>query len=172
MELGVQKKSKELSIVGIFLILFGIGLLLRKLHVFQHQWTTILWLCLGVAGLLVVIQAFIIRRRGVVFWGSLLFFSSIAVLVHRFAVLQTVPWDLPATISLAVGFSFLMVFLYDPRSVGTLIPVLFFSGYGILYYLWWWDIIDWFDVKYYIFTYWPVLIILWGLSLILRRWRT
>jgi hypothetical protein len=171
MEPITQKRPQGFSIIGIFFILLGTGLIIHKLYPFQYHWTTILWICLGAAGLLSVVQAFITRRRGVVFWGSLLFFSSIAVLVHRFAVLDYIPWDVPATISMAFGLSFLMLFLFDPRRVGTLIPFIFFGGYGVLYYLWWWDIIDWFEMKQYIFTYWPVLIILWGLSLIFRRWR-
>ncbi len=167
----IQQRTQRLSFLGIFFILLGAGLVLRKLHVLHFNWTMILWMCLGVAGLAAVIQAFITRRRGVVFGGSLLFFSSIAVLVHRFAVLDSAPWDIPAIFSLAVGFSFFMVFVFDPRRIGVLIPIFLFGGYGVLYYLWWWDIIDWFEMRHYISTYWPVVIILWGLSLIFRRWK-
>jgi hypothetical protein len=168
MEPIVQKKSPGLSTFGIFLILLGAGLILNKLHLLQYGWKTILWICLGVFGLAAVIHAFISRKRSVVFWGSLLFFVSIAMLVHRLVIIDFTPWDFPATFSLALGLSFLILFFYDPRRFGVIIPVLFFGGYGILYYLWWWDIIDWFDMKYYLHTYWPVLIILWGLSLIFR----
>jgi NADH:ubiquinone oxidoreductase subunit H len=62
-----------------------------------------------------------------------------------------------------------MLFLYDPHRFGALVAVLFFGGYGVLYYLWWWDVIDWFEMKHYVHTYWPMLIILWGISLIFRR---
>jgi hypothetical protein len=91
------------------------------------------------------------------------------MLIHRFELFNFAPWDVPATFSLALGFSFLMLFFYDPRRIGVLIPLLFFGGYGILYYLWWWDVIDWFEMKHYMQTYWPLLIILWGISLIFRR---
>jgi hypothetical protein len=90
------------------------------------------------------------------------------MLVHRFELLNFAPWDVPATFSLALGLSFLMVFFYDPRRFGVLVPVLLFGGYGVLYYLWWWDVIDWFEMKHYVQTYWPALIILWGISLIFR----
>ena len=169
METITQKRSGGFSIFGIFLILLGAGLILSKLNLFHYKWGTILCICLGVAGLAATIQAFITRRRGVVFWGSFLFFSSIAVLVNRFELLNFAPWDVPATFSLALGFSFLMLFFYEPRRFGVLVPMIFFGGYGVLYYLWWWDVIDWFDMKYYVHTYWPVLIILWGISLIFRR---
>jgi hypothetical protein len=171
MEPIVQKRPQGFSLFGIFLILLGAGLILQRLHVLHYNWTMILWMCLGIVGLAAVIQAFITRRRGVIFWGSLLFFSSIAMHVHRFVVLDSAPWDIPAIFSLAIGFSFLMLFLFDPRRIGVLIPVLLFGGYGVLYYLWWWDIIDWFEMRHYFYTYWPVIIILWGLSLIFRRWK-
>lgn len=164
-----EQRLKGFPIFGIFLILLGIGLILSRLHLLHYGWSTILWISLAVVGLASVVQACIVRRRGVVFWGSLLFFISVAMMVHRFAMVEFVPWDWPATISLALGLSFLMTFFYEPRRFGTLIAVLFFGGYGIVYYLWWFDIIDWFDVRYYVRTYWPVLVILWGLSLIFRR---
>ena len=169
METIARKRSGGFSIFGIFLILLGVGLVLSKLHLLHYKWGIVLWSCLGVAGLAAAIQAFITRRRGVVFWGSFLFFVSIAMLIHRFELLNFAPWDVPATFSLALGFSFLMLFFYDPRCIGVLIPLLFFGGYGILYYLWWWDVIDWFEMKHYMQTYWPLLIILWGISLIFRR---
>lgn len=172
METNTRKRSGGFSIFGIFLILLGAGLILNKLNLLQYKWGIILWVCLGIAGLAAAVQAFITRRRGVVFWGSFLFFSSIAMLVHRFELIDFAPWDIPATFSLALGFSFLMLFFFEPRRFGVLVPVLFFGGYGVLYYLWWWDMIDWLEMKHYVHTYWPVLIILWGISLIFRPKRS
>jgi hypothetical protein len=171
MEPLVQKGKLPLSLAGIFFILLGAGLLMQRLNILQHRWSTILWICFCAVGMVAVVQAFIERSRGKAFWGSLLFFVGIAVLVHRFAFVEYEPWDVPATISLAIGLSFLMLYLFDPRRIGVLIPVLLFGGYGVLYYLWWWDIINWFDMKHYIRMYWPALIILWGVSLILHRRR-
>jgi hypothetical protein len=122
-----------------------------------------------VVGVVTVVQAFITRRRGVIFWGSLLFFVSVIMIAHRFVLIDFAPWNMPATFALALGLSFLMLFFFDPRRFGVLIPVIFFGGYGVLYYLWWWDVIDWFEMRHYVFTYWPVFVILWGLSLIFRR---
>lgn len=169
MEPTVQKKSNGLPMFGIFLILLGTGLILNKLHVFRFSWGIILWVCMGLVGVMAVVQAFSMRRRGVVFWGSLLFFVSVTMIAHRFVLADFAPWDMPATFALALGLSFLMVFIYDSRRFGVLVPVLLFGGYGVLYYLWWWDVIDWFEMRHYIFTYWPVFVILWGLTLIFRR---
>ena len=169
MEPTLHKKSSGLPIFGVFLILLGAGFILNKLHVFHYSWGIILWVCLSVVGVVTVVQAFITRRRGVVFWGSLLFFVSVTMIAHRFVLIDFVPWNMPATFALALGLSFLMLFFFDPRRFGVLIPVLFFGGYGVLYYLWWWDVIDWFEMRHYVYTYWPVFVILWGLSLIFRR---
>jgi hypothetical protein len=164
-----EHPSKGFAIFGILLIVLGASLILTRLHILHYGWHTILWIGLAAVGLVSVIQAFVTHRRGVVFWGSLLFFISVAMTVRHLAIADYGSWDLPATMSLAIGLSFLMMYFFDPRRFGTLIFVIFFGGYGILYYLWWWDIIEWFDVRYYVHTYWPVLIILWGLSLIFRR---
>ena len=169
MENSIQKRSLSFSLVGIFLILLGTGILLQRLHILSHQWSTVVWACFGIVGFLAVIQGFAERGRGKAFWGSLLFFVSTAVLVQRFSLIEFEPWDVPATISLAIGLSFLILFLFDPRRIGVLIPLLLFGGYGVLYYLWWWDVINWFDLKYYIRTYWPAVIILWGASLVFQR---
>jgi hypothetical protein len=169
MEPTLQKKSSGLPVFGVFLILLGAGFILNKLHVFHYSWGIILWVCLGVVGVVTVVQAFITRRRGVIFWGSLLFFVSVIMIAHRFVLIDFAPWNMPATFALALGLSFLMLFFFDPRRFGVLIPVIFFGGYGVLYYLWWWDVIDWFEMRHYVFTYWPVFVILWGLSLIFRR---
>ena len=169
MEPTLQKKSSGIPIFGVFLILLGAGFILNKLHLFHYSWGTILWVCLGVVGVVIVVQAFMTRRRGVVFWGSLLFFVSVIMIAHRFVLIDFAPWNMPATFALALGLSFLMLFFFDPRRFGVLIPVIFFGGYGVLYYLWWWDVIDWFEMRHYVSTYWPVFVILWGLSLIFRR---
>jgi hypothetical protein len=169
MEPTIQKKTSGISIFGFFLIFLGAGLLLNKLHVLHYTWGMILWGCLGVVGFAAVVQAFVTRRRGVVFWGSLLFFVSVLMIIHRSMLFDFAPWDAPAAFSLALGFSFLMQFIYDPRRIGVLVPILFFGGYGVLYYLWWWDVIDWFELKQYVRLYWPVLVILWGFAMIFGR---
>jgi len=171
MEVIAHERARGLSIFGLFLVLLGAVLLLHRFHILHYGWTTLLWGCFGVVGAVMVIQAFAVRKRGMVFWGSMLFFTGIAVLIRRVGFLEVDPWDFPAVLSLVLGLSFLMMFIYDPRRVSTLIPVLFFGGYGVLYYLWWWDVVDWFDVRHYFRIYWPVIIILWGIAMIVQRKR-
>jgi hypothetical protein len=169
MEPIVQKPNRGVSIVGIVLIVFGVGLFLRRLEVLHYRWGVLFWAALAIAGFAAVVQAFISKRRGVVFWGSLLFFVSVSAVLSKLSLFGYAPWDVPAIGSLALGFSFLILFLFDPRQFGVLVPTLLFGGYGVLYFLWWWDILDWYQMKHVLFTYWPVIIILWGLSLLFRR---
>jgi hypothetical protein len=168
MEKELEKKSNGLSIAGIFLILAGSMLILSKLHFMSYSWKFIFWACFGVLGFVMAVQGFITRRRGRVFWGSLFFFAAIALLMHRMDAVRMAPMDFPAIVSLAAGLAFLVLFVFDPRRFGVLIPALILGGYGILYYLWWWDIVDLFDVKYYLRTYWPVLVIIWGMALVFK----
>jgi uncharacterized membrane protein HdeD (DUF308 family) len=166
-----RQRIKGFSVFGIFLILMGAGLLLNRFHLIPYDGHVIIWIALACVGIFAVVQAFINKRRGAVFFGSLIFFVSVAEIIHRFRWIQYGPWDWMAVFSLALGLAFVMLFLYEPRRFGSLVPALFFIGYGVLYFLWWWDYIDWFDMQYYLRTYWPVLLVLWGISLLFRKRR-
>ena len=169
MEPAASKRTERNLFLGVLFILLGAAILLQRIHVFPFDGRAILWGLVAAGGLSIAIRAFMTRQHGAVFWGSLLFFIGVAFFVHRLMLSGSAPWDFPATLSLALGLSFLMLFIYDPRRIGLLVPVLFFGGYGVLYYLWWWDVVDWSDVRYYFSTYWPALVILWGLTLLFRR---
>jgi uncharacterized membrane protein HdeD (DUF308 family) len=166
-----RQRTKGLSAFGIFLILMGAGLLLHRFHLIPYSGTTIVWIVLACAGIVAVVQAFLYKRSGAVFFGSLIFFISVAEIIHRFQWMQYGQWDWAAVLSLALGLSFFMSFLYEPRRFGVLIPALFFIGYGVLYFLWWWDYVNWYDVQHYFRTYWPALLVLWGVSLLFHRRR-
>lgn len=163
-------RAKNVSIIGIVFLVVGIVLLLSKLHILPFQWSFVVWGGIGLYGMGVTILAFPQQRRGAVFFGSFLFFLSVGVLLHKTQmVVSTMPWNFVATGSLALGFAFVMTYLLDIRRIGMLVPALFFGSYGVLYYLWEYDVLEWEEVLSLVRTYWPVLLILWGLSLILRR---
>ena len=162
---------KRISLLGIFLIIFGSFLLLTKLNIILWNWNTIFWLSLCVTSFVGIVQAFVIRNKKVVFWWSLLFFTSLIIVTNRLSLLEFEFYNFLATVSLVLGFSFLTLFLYEPKRITSLLLFITLGSYGIFYYLWWWDIISWFDFRYYARTYWPVLLIILGLILILQQKR-
>ncbi len=167
----LRTRSKGFSAFGIFLILLGAGLLLHHFNFIPYNGHVVMWIALACVGIFAVVQAFIYKRRGAAFWGSLIFFVSVAEIIHRFQWMQYGQWDWVAVLSVALGLAFFMSFLYEPRRFGVLIPALFFIGYGVLYFLWWWDYIDWFDVQHYFRIYWPALLVLWGIVLLFQKRR-
>lgn len=168
---ALRNQTKGFSAFGIFLILLGAGLLLHHFNLIPYNGHIIIWIALACVGIFAVAQAFMYKRRGAVFFGSLIFFFSIAQIIHRFQLLPYGPWDWLAVMSAALGLAFVMLFVYEPRRFGVLVPAMFFLGYGVLYFLWWWDYLDWFDVQHYFRIYWPALLVLWGVALLFQRRR-
>lgn len=165
----VASRTSGFSALGVFLILAGGGLLLRGFGLLPFSWGEVVWTALGAFGLSLVINAAIQHRRGGVFIGSLLFFFSALVLLRRTVWCGATPFDWSANIMLVIGASFLVLYLFDPKRFGILAAVVFFGGIGTLYYLWWMDVLDAFTVRHYVRTYWPVLLILLGLGVVLKR---
>ena len=165
----VQTRKAGFSPFGPFLILLGVGLLLSRLAIVSYSRGDIFWFAIAAFGLSLVLNGALRRTRGGVFFGSFLFFLGALVVARRWLPWDFMPFDWPANVMLILGASFLVLWLFDPRRIGLLAPVLFFGGLGALYYLWWLDVLDGFAVRYYIKTYWPVLIILMGLGFLLKR---
>ncbi len=162
-----SEPTRKFSPFGLFLVLLGLGLVLIRLGVMHLSAADIWWATIGILGLTLLGTAVFSGRRAGAFWGSVLLFLSTAVFLRRNDLFEPMPWDWPATIALVLALSFLVLYLFDPRRIGVLIPVVIFGGLGTLYYLWWWDVMDWYEVRYYIRTYWPVLLILWGLGVLI-----
>ncbi len=170
-----SEPSRHFSPLGLFLVLLGAGLLFVRVGVMHLRAADIWWATIGILGLTLLGTAVFTGKRGGAFWGSVLLFLSTAVFLRKSDLLDPMPWDWPATIALVLGLSFLVLYFFDPRRVGLLVPAVIFGGLGTLYYLWWWDVMDWYQVRYYVQTYWPVLLILWGLGVLIgpaRRVRT
>ncbi len=157
------------SLIGIFFLVLGLVLLFSKFHLLSFEWSYVFWCSLGFYGLSATLIAFSQQRRLSVFFGSFIFFLSIGMLLHKFGYIDTVAWNFFATVSLAISFSCIMTFLVNIRYYGVLIPALIFGTYGLLYYLYEYEIIELYDVFSIVRTYWPVVLILWGLLLIIKR---
>lgn len=167
----VVDKQRAFSPFGFFLVLLGAGLLLSRLQVIPFRWSEVVWMGIAAFGLALVVRAIVVRQRKGVFIGSFLAFFSSVILLRRWDVIDPFPVHWPADLLLILAASFLILYFFDIRRVGILIPVFIFGGLGVLYYLWWMDLMDLYDVRMCIRTYWPVALILLGVGVMLKRGR-
>ncbi|MGB2869336.1 MAG: hypothetical protein WBD36_12855 [Bacteroidota bacterium] len=162
-------KPARFSVAGVLLILVGVLLILSRVHVLHLGWGNLIWTFLLVYAVVVVVRGFARRRAAAVFFGSLLFFVSLHAVLQLWGVALFGFAEWIPNIALALGLSFLVLYILEPRNVGLLIPFILFAGFGAVYYLWWWDMVDLFDVKQYAATYWPLLLVLFGISVMLKK---
>lgn len=161
--------NSSVSVVGILFVVIGTLLLLNKLSILPFQWSYVLWGGIGLYGLGVAVLAFPQQRGSAVFWGSFLFFISVGMIVHKIWSIEDAPKNYLAILSLASGFSFLMLYFLNLRRFSMLFMALLTGSFGVLYYLWQFELLEWSDVRTIIQTYWPVLLILWGISFLVPR---
>ena len=159
----------RVSWFGIVIIFIGVLLLVDRLHLLRVDSQIILWCGLMLLGLLMVVRGFSSGRSGKIFWGSFLFLLFLFFLLRSTDMMDIHAHMMPPAIFLILGISFFMVFLNAPKEWSVLIPAVSFPGlgtmlimveYGILYEWDVWDIIR---------TYWPLILILFGLSIVLRH---
>jgi len=162
-------KQSKLSIIGVLLIAFGSVLLLDRLDVIYFGWDRIIWMFAGIYGAILAVDGFTNKRRGKIFWGSLLFFASIVFSLYVWDVIWWMDYYWPSSLSLALGLAFLMLYLIEPKNIGVLVPAVLFCGFGGLMLLVEYYYIDWWDVRRVIRDYWPVALILWGIAILIRR---
>ncbi len=163
-----MKKSKT-PVIGILLILFGAMLLLDRLDVIYFGWGRIFWMFVGIYGAVIAVEGFSRKKQGRVFWGSLLFFAGVFYSLEAFDLVWWMDYYWVAAASLALGLAFFMLFVFEPRNFGVLVPTLLFGGFGAMVYLAEHKYLDWWEVRHYIRDYWPLLLILWGLAIVFKR---
>jgi len=169
----MNKLNSSLIIGGIF-ILVGAGLLLDRLGLFMFGWTQIY----PVIFLLIAAASFVNAAAGQknsAFWGGLFAVLGVFFLLRNFALLPFF-WftDFWPIFLIALGVGFLFLYIFDPRDWAALIPAFILLFLGSLFGLDSLDIID--DAFEFIFDlvsiYWPLLLVLFGISLILNSLRT
>jgi hypothetical protein len=161
--------QRRLPVFGILLFVVGVALLLEKLDVIEFGWSRILWAAVAVLGAAIVIRAFVQNGRAGIFWGTVLFLYSLFFLLRSLDLIEGhVAVFLPASFAI-LGFAFLMLFVSDPKDWHLLIPSVILLGFGGAFmlaeagYIRRWEMWDSFK------TWWPLILVLVGFSLILRR---
>jgi len=159
----------RLPVFGILLLVVGVALLLEKLDVIEFGWSKILWAAVAVLGAAIVIRAFVQDGRARVFWGTILFLYGLFFLLRSLDLVEGhIAVFMPATFTI-LGFGFLMLFVSDTKDWHLLIPSVILLGFGGAFmlaeagYLRRWEMWDTFR------TWWPLILVLVGFSLILRR---
>ena len=153
---------------GVGLIVVGVAMLLDRLDVVRMGWPFAIWTLMALFGLVKGVDGFGRRKPRLVFWGTFLFLLGTYCLLRDLDVVDLQSyWWLPATI-LILGFSFLMMYMSTPKDWHLLVPSVSLLGIGAVMVLTEFGYFYRYDIVHAIRVYWPVGLILFGVSLILQ----
>jgi hypothetical protein len=162
-------KKKPFPFFGVLLILVGFGILFDRLNLLDFSWHKVWQFVILLIGIWMVITAFIYDQKGKIFGGTFLFLLGLLFLLKSYYVIEMRHDIFWPSLLIILGLSFLMLFVFDPREWGVLIPCVVFTGFGVLivftrlgYFYYWqvWDIIA---------VYWPVIFILIGIVILIPK---
>ncbi len=154
---------------GIALIVIGGAMLLYRLHVVMFGWHTAFWGIVAIFGAYKLVTAFASGRTGGAFWGTVLFVIGGYQTLEDLGLAYVSTYLLfPWTVVL-VGVGFLMMFAVKPRNWHVIVPAVFFMGTGALMVLSELGYLDRWDVVEVLRQYWPIALIVFGVTLLLNR---
>jgi hypothetical protein len=163
------RAEPRFSFIGVGLIFVGLILLLKHLDLFDIRWSKLIWPALSILGLWIAARGFALRRRSSVFTGSVLFFVCLFVALKKFDILRYDMGDWIPAVSLSIGLAFLALLVLEPRNIIVIVPMVVFGGFGVMYYLWWMDIMNGYEMRRLVKLYWPLLLIIWGAAFLIPR---
>lgn len=151
-------------ITGVFFIVIGIILLLNKLNMINFGWDEAVPYILIAISLISFYSAFT-GKKGNSFWGGFLGTLGAFYLLQNFDVFNYF-WfgDTWPVFMLAFGVGFIVMFLFNPRDWGVLIPGGFFTLLGLNFFLETLDLSS--KTIHLIKNMWPLLLVLIGIGLI------
>lgn len=154
---------------AVALILVGTTMLLDRVDLLPVQWQMVAWGVLMLFGAHRVILGFTVRWRGRVFWGTLLFLIGLYNVLYHLNVVERYPHMFFPVIMVAVGLSFLMMYALAPKEWHLLIPALTLTGLGAILLFAEYGYFDRWEIIWAIRRYWPVALILFGISILLKK---
>ncbi len=166
--IALNKEPRGL-VFGILLIALGAVLLLDRLDVLFVRWDSVAWIVGACLGGYLVVDGFVRKRGARIYWGSVLFFFCVYWVLAEWNVVYHHNFYVTPVILLSFGLSFFLLYASSPREFGLLIPAVLLSGAGTVMILWWWEYVEWYEVRHALNTYWPLLFVIWGVSLLLKR---
>jgi hypothetical protein len=161
--------AKRFSWLGVGLIAIGTAMILDRLDVISWSWHIVLWALLAFFGAFKVVSGFQQKRRGRVFWGTMLFLFGLYGVLRELDLFGVPSYLCLPLLMLMVGMSFLVMYISSPKDWHLIVPALSFLGIGGVLLLTEVGVLYRWDVLPLIKSYWPVALILFGLSLLLSR---
>lgn len=164
-----SEQGNKVSLIGAILVLIGVALLLKQMHILDINGKKLLWIALTLYGGATVARSFWYDIRHKIFWGSLCFFTGILFTLREFNLVQgSAPVVLPAVLVI-FGLSFLVLFVFNVRDWHLLIPALLLTGLGAALMLTELKMIYAAQVWHVVKNYWPIALILMGGAMMLRK---
>ena len=164
-----KQQITRVPILGLFLVILGVGLLLRQLNIVNVDGETFLIFGLVAYGGAMVIRSFTMDIRQSLFFGSLCFYSGVLLLLGKYDLVENSPFIYVPGFLIVFGLAFLMLFVFNFKDYHLLVPSFIFIGIGVAFMMT--EIGYWYvsDVKDVIRMYWPAALILFGGLMLLKR---
>lgn len=159
---------KRSILPGIILIIIGALILVHKLDIYHFYWRDIYPIVFIVLGVWFFVGVFAKNQKGLAFPGTLFLLLGIFFFLRNNVFHFHWYWDEFWPIFLIIfGLAFVVQFFLNPKDWGLLIPggIFLFLGVGFFARIMRWYIP--FDFEYYIEKYWPVILIVIGISIII-----
>ncbi|MBN2030072.1 hypothetical protein JW824_07475 [bacterium] len=161
-------EKKASLIPGVSLILIGLWFFLHQYFFFSSHWMRIYPFLLLFFALFLILETFRRNHSNSLFWGVVFFIIGLFFFLRNFGIIDYYYADeyWPVFL-LAFGFGFLVLFLFNPKDWGVIIPASIFLFLGIgfssrtfLGMFWGWDS--------FIEKYWPAVLIVIGLGILFQ----
>jgi hypothetical protein len=165
----MSRTTRRISLFGLFLVIFGALMLLRKGGLINLHSSDVIWPVLTLFGLILAGRGLADGKRGKIVGGTVLFLYSIFFLV-RSAGDHELPIEMivPSTF-LVFGIVFLMLFVNRPAEWYFLVPGLLLLLVGASFlmtqYGYWYG----WQMRDAISTWWPLALVLMGGGMLLRH---
>jgi hypothetical protein len=164
-----KKEFQRIPVIGIILVLLGALLLMKQLNMVKLNTAIVISMGFTLYGAVAVIRSYSTNIRRSLFWGGLCFFGGILFMLSGFDLISRSPEVLIPAFIIIFGLAFVTLYLFNFRDIHLLIPAILFIGIGtalMMTELGFWYVSDvWTNVHHY----WPIALILFGISMLLRK---
>ncbi|MCX6137311.1 MAG: DUF5668 domain-containing protein [Ignavibacteriales bacterium] len=164
-----RQTMSRFPIIGSILVLIGVALLLHQMDIIDIGGWALVWVAIFVYGAANVIRSIVMKERHHIFFGTLCYLSGLLAMLVKFNAVHADPIVFFPAFLIIFGLSFAMLFIFQPSDWHLLIPAFIFCGLGAALMMT--ELGSWYarDVIHAIGTYWPLLLIVVGVSMLLRK---